>query len=357
MSNIKVYQNTKIYIVAPASSATGGPELLHQLCHCLRYELGFNSFMYYTGVRCVDPVHPEYKCYKNIVVDEIDDTESNILIVPEIPSGVKTASRFRNIRKVLWWLSVDNYYKGLFFYYKRHLFFHRILNKISIFFLEKEFFDLNKIYENKICIKQEIVKKNNVLKNFDYNFAQSYYALSYLKGQNVDENKIFYLSDFLNKKFLRIKTNKLRKENIVAYNPKKGIDFTRKLISKGLGLEFIALSNMSRDEVIDVLRHAKVYIEFGAHPGKDRIPREAAILNCCLFLGRNGSADFYDDVPVNDKYKFDCTDENVALILDRIKFCFENYECMNADFDHYRNIIKNEYGLFLKNIYDIFERV
>lgn len=45
---INVYSNTKIYVVASANVATGGPELLHQLVYNLRKYLNINAYMYYT---------------------------------------------------------------------------------------------------------------------------------------------------------------------------------------------------------------------------------------------------------------------------------------------------------------------
>ena len=50
----------KIYIACPANVATGGPELLHQLCHKLRKK-GYISYMYYYGRKSANPVHERYE--------------------------------------------------------------------------------------------------------------------------------------------------------------------------------------------------------------------------------------------------------------------------------------------------------
>lgn len=57
-------------------------------------------------------------------------------------------------------------------------------------------------------------------------------------------------------------------------------------MKKARELNFKPIINMTRDEVIRELQRAKVYIDFGNHPGKDRIPREAAILGCCAIVGK-----------------------------------------------------------------------
>lgn len=50
---------------------------------------------------------------------------------------------------------------------------------------------------------------------------------------------------------------------------------------------------------------SKVYIDFGNHPGKDRIPREAAISGCIVITGKRGAAAFAEDVCIPETYKFD----------------------------------------------------
>ncbi|MGC8677909.1 MAG: hypothetical protein ACP5UF_06830 [Hydrogenobaculum sp.] len=93
---------------------------------------------------------------------------------------------------------------------------------------------------------------------------------------------------------------------------------------------------MTRDQVIETLQKAKVYIDFGNHPGKDRIPREAAILGCCVITGKRGSATFFEDVPIPEEYKFE-----------------ERYQ----DFNYYRQVIRNEPTKFLENLKKIFVKV
>ena len=49
---------------------------------------------------------------------------------------------------------------------------------------------------------------------------------------------------------------------------------------------------MTPEQVVDLMSESKVYIDFGNHPGKDRIPREAVINGCCVITGVRGSARF-----------------------------------------------------------------
>jgi len=48
-----------------------------------------------------------------------------------------------------------------------------------------------------------------------------------------------------------------------------------------------------------------VYVDFGWHPGRDRLPREAALAGCVVFSTRHGAAGYEGDMPLSDWYKFD----------------------------------------------------
>jgi len=114
---------------------------------------------------------------------------------------------------------------------------------------------------------------------------------------------------------------------------------------------------MSRDEVIKTLQKAKVYIDFGNHPGKDRIPKEAATLGCCVITGKKGSAAFFEDVSIPEEYKFKDKEENIPKIVDKIKDYFKNYEERYKDFSYYGEVIKNEPQRFIEDLKKIFVKV
>lgn len=115
-------------------------------------------------------------------------------------------------------------------------------------------------------------------------------------------------------------------------------------------IEFIAINNMSRAEVVEILKISKVYIDFGNHPGKDRIPREAALLDCCIITNKRGSSLFYDDVSIDSEFQFEDEDSNIPLISGKIKECFYNYENKIKQFSFYKNKIKQEKSIFIEQI-------
>jgi hypothetical protein len=356
--SIKVYSDTKIYVFCPANSSTGGPELLHQFVYHLRNDLIVNAFMYYYNFESSKfdtPVHSEYKHYKNPFVTkltDIDENIKNILIVPEVKGGLLLLENFKNIRKGIWFLSVDNYYRFSRLT-KKDFWMPRIVNKISKTLFKRPLlnFDINSQKALMKLAKKYDYTKDHLLQTADFYMTNSYRGMKWFRNLQP----LYYLSEYLNEDFLKTQTDLTKKENTVVYNPKKGFAFTKKIIKKAKDVKFIPLINMSRDEVIKTLQKAKVYIDFGNHPGKDRIPREAAILGCCVITGKRGSAGFYEDVSIPNEYKFEDKELNIPKIIDKIKDCLENYEERYKDFEYYRQIIKNEPQKFLEDLKKIFE--
>jgi len=357
--SVKIYSNTKIFIACLANFATGGPELLHQLAYHLREDLSIEAYMYYYNFnenKFKNPVHREYEKYNNPFVtklDELEDNKKNIIIVPEIQEGINLLEHFENIRKCVWFLSVDNYYLSRL--RKKDFFIPRAINKITKFFFGEPLinFDITSEEILKKLVEKCDYTKDPLLKLANFYMTNSYRGLKWFS----DLKPLYYLSEYLNEDFLKTQTDLTKKENIVAYNPKKGFSFTKKIISSAKDIKFVPLINMSRGEVIKTLQRAKVYIDFGNHPGKDRIPREAAILGCCVITGKRGSAGFYEDVPISDEYKFEDKEENIPKIINKIKDCLKNYEERYKDVEYYRQIIKNEPKKFLEDLKKIFVKI
>lgn len=362
-SNIVVGRDTKIYIVAPAKVATGGSELLHQLGYHLRVDLGLDAYMYYYPWDIEDPVHPEYIEYGNPFVRQIIDEPQNILIVPEITPALKILNLYRNIQKVIWWLSVDYFIysyvlsNGLWFSLRRgkEIVILGAINKIARHLIGRDLIDLKEK-----LLKKFFVSRTKVLcafrelgvKQANLHLCQSQYAMDFLKSFSIDN--CAYLSDYLNREFLEQDFDPDTKEDIIAFNPKKGRVFTQEITKRASDLNFIPIENLPRRGVIELLRKAKVYIDFGEHPGKDRIPREAAMLGCCVIVGAKGAAANNHDVPIPNEYKFEVSKENIPQIIDAIKRCLRDYKLVYRDFDKYREVIRKEPELFVKNLRTIF---
>lgn len=109
--------------------------------------------------------------------------------------------------------------------------------------------------------------------------------------------------------------------------------------------EWVPLQGMSPEDVAKVLCTGKVYIDFGNHPGKDRIPREAAYCGCCIITNRRGSAEFYEDVAIPETYKIDDS-ESCETILGKIEYIMHNYDTEKEKFYDYVDKIRREKEIF-----------
>jgi len=315
-----------IYVGCPAARATGGPTLTHQLCYKLN-EHGYNAKMYYYHRKAgVDPVHPRYKSFNNEHVLRIPDSENSFVIAPE--TNTNMLKPLKKVQKVIWWMSVDNYFDK-FLKSRRN----KVLNIMGLLKLNIDRTDL-------------------------LHFVQSQYAYEFLLNRGIDKNRIYYLSDYLNDIFIRNAVlSNVEKENYVLYNPKKGYEFTRKIIEAAPHIQWKPLENLSPEEMLQWLKKSKVYIDFGNHPGKDRIPREAAICGCCVITGKKGSAKNNEDVKIPEGYKFDGIYANIPNIIDKINNVLDDYDKYTCQFDEYRQIILNEENRFDKDVYETFGKL
>ncbi len=338
MSRITLQKDSIIYVLSPAYFKTGGTELLHQYVHVLKKNM-FNAIIVYTSATNEKNINPAFGIYVDTYLDitEIIDDRKNVLIVPEIYTNY--LKKYSNIKKVIWWESVDNY-----------------LKLVSPGYLYK-----NKHYKSLLYYFRDVLlRKNNhirprKLNQIDYHFVQSYYAFDYVEKKGV--KNIYYVSDYINEIYTKNIKNDYssEKDNIVCYNPSKGWKFTKKIIEKANNISFVPLVNMTNDQVMATLRKAKVYIDFGNHPGKDRFPREAAAMGCCIITGLKGSANFEKDVMIKECYKFEDKNKNIPEIITRINECLNNYDKVKEDFKPYVNMIEGEKDNFEKDVIDCYQ--
>ena len=82
---------------------------------------------------------------------------------------------------------------------------------------------------------------------------------------------------------------------------------------------------------------SRQYIDFGPHPGMDRLPREAALAGCVVITNREGAANFDEDVPLPSEFKFD--EFNVDKIFSLIKECCTKHEDYANKMDKYKSWI------------------
>lgn len=339
-----------IYIAVPGGYNRGGVESLHQLANILN-SFGHKTMIYYTGVTPVK-VPDNLRKYNVEIADSISDQKSNILIVPETITHILGA--YKNIRKCIWWLSWDFYVRTdpsvmIDFSLERH---H--LPQIM-----KPFIWVTLIYKRMIHKYRYHFEDRG---DYFHLYNCEYVHQNLLKN-GVPEARTLYMCGPLNSQFFE-KAHKLSnndRKNQILFNPKKGKEFTDKLIcaakKSGLNAEFIPIQGMSPDQIMELMADSKVYIDFGYFPGPERIPREAVTMGCNIITSQNGAASNDEDILIPAELKFEDREENIPRIIEKLRDMLDDYDGYYHYYDKYRKKVEDQPRLLCENTKLFIERI
>lgn len=341
---ITLQQHSKIYVYCPSKVVTGGAELLHQLVHVLNTNGKDAYIVYFDGGKEV----PEaYRSYQIKRAEAPEDNKENVVVLYE---GVfDFILKTKNAQTLLWWLSVDN----LYYNSKKYLSLFDYFKWSPKYALEVFVYRVGYLLMRRKSLFTQNVSISYLSKNSNLNCYQSEYAQHFLVNKGFSE--MLPLSDYINADFSTKQEDKPKvKEDIVLYNPKKGFEHTSKLIKLAPHINWVPLQGMNRQQLLEVFQRSKLYIDFGFHPGKDRLPREAALNDCCIISGRFGSAKFFEDVAIYDDYKMDLSQTSYRQVVNKIEEVLANYEQHQPDFAFYKKRIQNEEAEFVLQTKRIF---
>ncbi len=201
---MRLFPDSKVYVLCPGNTASGGPELLHQLCSQL-LQFGVNAQMFYykadSSFNAAAPVHKFYRKYHLPYTFNAEPSARNIFVVPEVSGGLLDSMKV--FRRVFWWLSVDNYIDN-------------VANSIG-----------GRKFNALAGAMPKIFYFGNTDSDIEH-WAQSEYARQFVMLNGVPEYQIYMVEDYLNQEFLSraAQIDLSRKENFVAYNPSKGFEVT-----------------------------------------------------------------------------------------------------------------------------------
>ena len=287
-----------IYIICPPPHkvTTGGPEALHQLCDMINTFTILQSYMLY-----INPPYTflptstsstAYKHYNAPFATITSPEENSLCIWPEC--WTKYAKNAFDTRVAIWWLSVNN---------------------------------------------------NDGFQDWDdetiLHLYQSEYAKQHLTKHVKRKENIIGLFEYIP----MYETPTGAREMDIVYNPKKGMHYTDQIInhlSNKYNIQPIGYPTpLTSAEVREFLSNSKIYIDFGPHPGMDRLPREAALCGCLVITNSEGAAANSKDVPIPSGYKLKEFDVERACAL--LRKSLEEYEERKKDFDGYREWIHGQY--------------
>lgn len=307
----------KIAVLAPSGIQTGGPELLHQLVHEIRRQ-GGDAYIHYVP----DPEAPvpeRYRVYDTPQMKNLKLGKNDCLVAPE--TMVRQIPLFSKAERFIWWLSFD-------------------------FFLSQRT-GAKRLAAN--TYKRSLVKAQTV--SGTRHLFQSHYARARLERWGVSGG---ILSDYLS--VVPPQSGGPAREDIILYNPKKGLPITERLQRAHPDLTFKPIINMTKAEVEEAFSRAKIYIDFGEHPGKDRLPREAASLGTVVVAGRRGSAAFAEDMPLEDRYKLSIDPSLEQRFGKIVGDIFADFDTHFAAQQPYRDFVSGERDMFSQQVRETFFR-
>jgi hypothetical protein len=126
-------------------------------------------------------------------------------------------------------------------------------------------------------------------------------------------------------------------------------------------LEFVPLQGYSRKQLIEVLNRGKVYLDLGYAPGKDHLPREAAMANLCVITSRTGAFENVVDTPILDEYRFALPRLRLGPLQGllhptfrgvrrKLRQCLAEYEERVHDFELLRDRVRAEKAIFRREL-------
>ena len=272
---------------------TGGPEALHQLGHQIARRGGVARMVYYAPysrleidgdlVRCdaaASPMPAHFAQYAPQVLTETRLTADTLVVFPE--PLARLAAEATGYRRALWWLSLDN----------------------------------------ALPQNPELAESDGAAGLFAdprlIHFHQSEYAARFLRDHRAA--RYFPLSDYTDPQFIHrslvTEDNPpiTDRRNVVCFFPNKGGALAARFLEGAATLRqdvtFVPIRDMTKAQVRATLFGARIYLDFGHHPGKDRVPREAAIAGAVVLLHAAGAARCFADHPLAEAYRF--TEEDVA---------------------------------------------
>lgn len=306
--NYKLKKTLKMYLLCPIFSS-GGPENIHLLCSHINEN--YNPDV----VKCyIHYIPNEQKKYENIYPDikyikvakNIDDNPHSILIIPEIYNVNTYKSKYPNSIIAVWWLSYTNAC--------RH-------GKLEM----------------------------NLIPNIIHLF-HSYFEYAMIRPLISPSVENYFLTDHINPDYLELNTDDFysTKKNIVCFGFKDELTET---VCQKMNIPYIAIKNMTKDKVMETLKSSKVYVDLGFHPGKDHLPREAALCGCVVITNKCGSAAYFEDVPIEEKITY------YEDIYTLIPWALENYSELYKKQESYRQIIRKEKKHHDENIQKFIESI
>lgn len=325
-----------VYVYYPRGKESGGPEALHQLVDSLRRQGCAAWLVPYPGTSTF-PRTEAYSGYDAPEVAVIPKHAVGRVVVPE--SQIKLLTEHRGMRGMCWWLSIDSSYA----YGPTRVRLNRRLDIPGSEFSHK-MRDISGLARSLVRAAQ-----TRSVRDVDH-LVQSQFAWAYLATRLPSAPSV--LSDYSR---ISPPTAAVERDaTLITYNAIKAERLTRPVVDALPQFNFVGLANMSRDQVDTLLAKSSLYLDLGSHPGKDRMPREAALLGTPVAVAMRGSAAFSDDVPIPRSHKIPMGGNFTSDAVATVDMMMQDPRSVADAQSNYRQWILNEKGRFDSEVRRIF---
>ncbi|NNC13051.1 hypothetical protein HII28_14340 [Planctomonas sp. JC2975] len=128
----------------------------------------------------------------------------------------------------------------------------------------------------------------------------------------------------------------------VAFNPGKSPWLPDVLGPRLPDVEWDPIVGLDRRGVVRLLSSSAMYFDAGYHPGRDRMPREAAMLRAVTIVARRGAAAYWEDVPIEARFKVSQGSAFVDEAVARVREALDDRERAVGLQETYRDWIAND---------------
>lgn len=300
-----------IYIFSPAYQVSGGPEALQQMCYYLR-SIGKDAVVvFYNYEEGRNPMPERYKIYGNewILAKDVEDKTENAVVVPERRPFY--LNHYKKAKRYIWWLSKDN------------------------FIFEKAPLSKKIKYAIKKLLHIDVVSLDTRYCNFDLedvtHLCGSKYAYEYVK-KDLKQKDVHYCVEPISLEFLQMGPCSVieGRNDVVLYNPSKPSALMDKLLERGK-FNYVPLKGYTPEGLATLYKTSKLYVDFGAFPGPERIPKEMVYFGGQILVGFQNAAMNDFDVAIPEKFKIKNL-EDVDFVEIKISSMLNLYSVNSVDF-------------------------
>ena len=366
-----------MYVASPLGQRTGGPEALTLLVHSFR-QRGIEAYLIPMRNFRGKENHPEYGIYDFEVADRIADPDRDHFVLTEV-SPIESRRELQQVPdEHIWmlWLSVNfapipqaRYYaatqddcsffppgtqEGLpdLWPYDHTPIASGPFKTLREALRRTQSAGVRRITATPIEVASIEYARRTVRRRINFG-TQSFYGQSFVRRHLNRE--AFIITDYPRPMPSVADVN--RQSNVVTYNGAKGQWKIKELQALLPGVEFRPIQGMSFDEVCRTLASSALYVEIGHLPGRDRLPREAALLGTPTVMLARGAGFCWGDFPIGIDYRIPYTVDWAQHMAPVIQSALDDPETIRQAQEPFRAWVEGEKGRYDREVDQWVERL